>query len=252
MMWGSVPQIAVARTRQSTSYRPGRGCWTSRIAKSFGPETTSARIRPRPRRRAASIARACSSSCARPRPVVIIDNRSARFDLSKMRPDGAARLEHGYPRTTGAHGVTVNRVMLRDQIKDVLLQRILNGGYAPGERIVETRVAEEFGVSQATVREALRELEILRLIVSEPFRGVRVREVRPQEIAEIYPVRAALEEVAARAAAPRLVDRVEPLEKEIAAMRSAAGGDLHRFVRHDVAFHRLFVEASANQTLIEV
>src|SRR5919107_2952392 len=98
----------------------------------------------------------------------------------------------------------VHRTMLRDQIKDVLMQRILDGVYGPGERIVETRVAEEFGVSQAPVREALRELELLRLVVSEPFRGARVRDVTAQELAEIYPVRAALEEVAARGAAAGL------------------------------------------------
>jgi DNA-binding GntR family transcriptional regulator len=143
--------------------------------------------------------------------------------------------------------------MLRDQIKDVLLQRILDGVYASGDRIVEIRVAEEFGVSQAPVREALRELEILRLVVSEPFRGARVKEVRPEEIAEGYPVRAALEEVGARAAAPSLAGNVKPLEAELRGMRAAAADhDLHRFVRHDVGFHRLFVQASGNRTLIEV
>jgi DNA-binding GntR family transcriptional regulator len=147
----------------------------------------------------------------------------------------------------------VSRPTLRDQIKDVLLQRILNGTYAPGERIVEIRVAQEFGVSQAPVREALRELEILRLIESEPFRGARVRGVRPEEIAEIYPVRAALEEVAARAAAPRLSGQVQDLAEELEGMRAAAkAGDLDRFVAHDVGFHRAFVVASGNRTLIEV
>ena len=145
----------------------------------------------------------------------------------------------------------VSRPTLRDQIKDALLQRILSGAYAPGERIVEIRVAQEFGVSQAPVREALRELEILRLIESEPFRGARVREVRPAEIAEIYPVRAALEEVAARAAAPRLAGHVQPLVDELEGMRAAAAdGDLHRFVGHDVGFHRTVVVASENRTLI--
>ncbi len=147
----------------------------------------------------------------------------------------------------------VTRPTLRDQIKDVLLQRILEGTYAPGERIVEIRVAQEFGVSQAPVREALRELEILRLLESEPFRGVRVRGVRPEEIAETYPVRAALEEVAATAAAPRLAGQVQDLAEEIEGMRTAAkAGDLDRFVAHDVGFHRAFVVASGNRTLIEV
>jgi DNA-binding GntR family transcriptional regulator len=147
----------------------------------------------------------------------------------------------------------VSRPTLRDQIKDVLLQRILQGAYAPGERIVEIRVAQEFGVSQAPVREALRELEILRLIESEPFRGARVRGVRPEEIAEIYPVRAALEEVAARAAAPRLAGHVQALAEELGGMRAAAAdADLNRFVTHDVGFHRAFVVASGNRTLIDV
>src|SRR4051794_41844851 len=94
--------------------------------------------------------------------------------------------------------------MLRDQIKDVLLQRILDGEYSPGQRIVEIRVAEEFGVSQAPVREALRELEILRLVVSQPFRGGRVRDGGPDEVAQAYPVRPAVGGLPARfPAAPR-------------------------------------------------
>jgi DNA-binding GntR family transcriptional regulator len=143
--------------------------------------------------------------------------------------------------------------MLRDQIKDVIVERILDGVYGPGERIVEIRVAEEFGVSQAPVREALRELELLRLIVSEPFRGARVRSVTSEELAEIYPVRAALEEVAARAAAPVLAGKVEPLVAEVEAMRVAArAADVHEFTAHDVAFHRVIVEASGNRTLQEL
>ena len=43
---------------------------------------------------------------------------------------------------------SLTRTMYRAQIKEVLLERILNGAYQPGERIVETRVAREFGVSQ--------------------------------------------------------------------------------------------------------
>jgi DNA-binding GntR family transcriptional regulator len=140
--------------------------------------------------------------------------------------------------------------MLRDQVKDALVERILDGVYGPGDRIVEMRVAEEFGVSQAPVREALRELELLRLVVSEPFRGARVREVSAEELREIYPVRAALEEVAARGATPALAADVKPLKAEIKAMRRAAKqGDVHAFIAHDVAFHRVIVEASGNRTL---
>jgi DNA-binding GntR family transcriptional regulator len=62
-----------------------------------------------------------------------------------------------------------------------------------------------------------------------------------------------LEEVAARAAATRLAGNIEALEAELAAMqREAENGDLLEEVRHDVAFHRLIVEASGNKVLQDV
>ena len=149
--------------------------------------------------------------------------------------------------------MAMTRPMLRDRIKDAILARILDGAYAPGERIVEIRVAQEFGVSQAPVREALRELELLRLVASEPFRGARVREITAAELAEIYPVRAALEDVAARGAASGLGGDVRALETELAGMRRAARkADVSAFVVHDVAFHRVIVAASGNGTLEEL
>src|SRR3712207_9391631 len=68
-------------------------------------------------------------------------------------------------------------VLLREEIKERIVERILDGTYGPGERIVESAVAAEFGVSQAPVREALRDLEAMRFIESQPHRGARVREI---------------------------------------------------------------------------
>ncbi len=139
----------------------------------------------------------------------------------------------------------VSRTVLREQVKEVLLQRIVSGELLPGERLVETRIAQELGTSQAPVREALRDLELLRLVESEPFRGARVREFGNDELIEVYPVRAALEEVAARFAAEKLAGDVTVLEAELEAMRDAARrGDLQALVEHDFAFHRLIVESA--------
>src|SRR5574340_918032 len=69
----------------------------------------------------------------------------------------------------------IPRSVLADQVKDRLLQAILEGRYPPGSRIVETRVAREYGVSQAPVREALRGLEAIGVIEINAFRGARVR-----------------------------------------------------------------------------
>jgi len=102
--------------------------------------------------------------------------------------------------------MTITRTVLREQIKEVLVERILNGHYHPGDRLVEMQIAQEFGTSQAPVREALRDLESLRFVGSEAFRGTRVRSISRQELAEIYPVRAALEGLAAPLAVARARD----------------------------------------------
>ncbi len=149
--------------------------------------------------------------------------------------------------------MNVNRTSLRAQVKEILLARIINHEYKPGDRLVELQIAQEFGISQAPVRESLRELEALGFVESEPYRGTRVRAVTKAELTEIYPVRAALEEVAARVAAQRLAGKVEALAAELAAMHQAAEkGDLYEQVQHDVEFHRLIVEASGNRVLQDV
>jgi DNA-binding GntR family transcriptional regulator len=144
----------------------------------------------------------------------------------------------------------ISRTVLREQVKDLLLQRIASGELRPGDRIVETRVAAELGTSQAPVREALRDLELLRLVESEPFKGARVRGFGNAELVEVYPVRAALEELAAKEATRRLAGDVRALEAEVEAMRQAARrGDTNALVRHDIAFHRLVVESAGNPIL---
>ena len=149
--------------------------------------------------------------------------------------------------------MSLNRTILREQVKEILLKRILDSEYKPGDRLVEMQIAQAFGISQAPVREALRELEALGFVESEPYRGTRVRAVTKAELTEIYPVRAALEEVAARAAAERLAGNVEALKAELEAMYAAAEkGDLYEQVQHDVEFHRIIIEASGNRVLQDV
>jgi DNA-binding GntR family transcriptional regulator len=151
---------------------------------------------------------------------------------------------------TAAQPAGVGRIVLRDQVKTILLERILSGDYAPGDRLVETRIAQELGTSQAPVREALRELELLRFLESAPFRGTWVREVSDAELIEVFPIRAALEEVAAREAATRLDGDVVALEAEIDAMAKAE--DVVAQAEHDTRFHELIVEASGNTRLLEM
>ena len=143
------------------------------------------------------------------------------------------------------------RSNLREQIKDVILQRILDGDYEPGARLVETRIAQELGVSQAPVREALRDLEQLGCIVHEPFRGCSVRAFSAQELIEAFPVRAALEALAARLAAERITEsELLQLAELLETMRAAAAhGDAHGQSQANAAFHATIVRAARNATL---
>lgn len=143
------------------------------------------------------------------------------------------------------------RANLREQIKDVILQRIVSGAYPAGARLVETRIAQELGVSQAPVREALRDLEQLGCIVHEPFRGCSVRAFSAAELLEAFPVRAALEALAARLAADRITDaELDRLAELVETMRAAAArGDAHDQSQANASFHATIVHAARNATL---
>jgi len=148
--------------------------------------------------------------------------------------------------------MSIARTVLREQVKEILLERILRGELEPGERLVETRLAKELGTSQAPVREALRDLQLLRLVESEPFRGARVRAVDDSQLLPVFPVRAVLEELAAREAAARVDGDVSPLERELEAMRDAAArGDWRTQISHDIGFHRAVVELTGNEPLLQ-
>src|SRR5919109_3657072 len=104
---------------------------------------------------------------------------------------------------------------LRQRIKEALLRRILGGHYDPGERLVELRIAEEFGTSQGPVREALRELEATGLVTNIPRRGTYVSEVMGEGLREIYTVRGALEEQATRIVTQRGGCDLSLLQREV-------------------------------------
>ena len=141
--------------------------------------------------------------------------------------------------------------MLHSQAKEVLLERILSGEYQPGERLVETQIARELAVSQGSIREALRELESVGLVEYAAFRGSRVVQPSREELLRAFPVRAALEALAASEAAARLsAHELDELEASIRAMEEAAeGGDAQAQSLANARFHAEIVHAAGNPTL---
>jgi DNA-binding GntR family transcriptional regulator len=146
-----------------------------------------------------------------------------------------------------------SRRALRHDVRDGIVRSIMAGELGPGDRLVEMHIAREYGTSQGPVREALRELEMLGFVTSEPHRGTYVRDPWHRGMLELYNVRGALEEAAARSATPRLQDRIAELQAEVDAMTAAADrDDAGGVVEHSERFHRLIVEASENQLLENV
>lgn len=143
------------------------------------------------------------------------------------------------------------RPLYRDEIKSALMDAITSGELKPGDRIVETRWAKELGVSQSPIREAIRELELIGVVESIPYKGCVVRQITKKEIEDTYKVRIALESMA-------IVDAIrindpsvaENMKKNLKGMISSAeSGDFKGFVENDVQFHEAFINISDNEVM---
>lgn len=146
--------------------------------------------------------------------------------------------------------MTTTRRALRHDVRDGVIRAIIEGRIGAGERLIELQIAAEYGTSQAPVREALRELEVLGFVQSQPHRGTYVRDPWQRGMLELFEVRAALEEYATRLATPRLTADTSELRQELEAMAvAAAEGDVAGVVEHSERFHGLIVEASGNALL---
>lgn len=142
---------------------------------------------------------------------------------------------------------------LSEKVRQIIVDRVIEGDYPPGTHLVELQLAQEFGVSQAPVREALRELSSTRLVENRPRRGTFVRKISSEELAEIYMVRVALEGTAAFHAFPTLHQDATPLREALAQMREAvATGSSRELAKYSTEFHRTIIAAAGNRLMLEI
>lgn len=147
--------------------------------------------------------------------------------------------------------LAVARRSLADMASDRLREAILSAELPPGDRLVETDLAEEMGISRGTVRAALSELKRDGLVESQPYSSWAVANLDAQTLWEIYTLRASLESGAARLLASRLTgeDR-KAVEKAAKALRKAEQSGSNR-LEADLAFHDLIVARCRNKMLYE-
>jgi DNA-binding GntR family transcriptional regulator len=139
------------------------------------------------------------------------------------------------------------------RLRDRIEERIATGVYAPGERLEETALADQFGVSRTPVREALQQLSAIGLIELRGRRGAIVSAPDASRLLEMFEVMAELEAMCARLAARRLLPADEALLREtLAACQAAADdGEPDSYYYQNERFHRAIYLASGNRFLAE-
>lgn len=143
---------------------------------------------------------------------------------------------------------------LSSQVAEMLIQAIFEGEIAAGDRLVETELQSVFDISRTPLREAFRELEKMGLVDIVPRKGTFVKKVTKAEIKMQFPVRAALEALAAKLAfinnregtATRLSQALVDMAEAVAAK------DPRQYYHHHIKYHEGFIELSENDLLIEM
>jgi DNA-binding GntR family transcriptional regulator len=141
---------------------------------------------------------------------------------------------------------------LRNVVADRIRTAIFEGQYKPGEWMRQERLAQELGVSQMPVREALKELAAEGLIEHMPYRGVRVVNMSPQDVEDIYALRAFLESRAAGFAAREITaeELVELKQLHAEIEKYSAPEDVLKYRELNRRFHELIFTASRRAYLI--
>jgi GntR family transcriptional regulator, gluconate operon transcriptional repressor len=141
---------------------------------------------------------------------------------------------------------------LWETVADALRDEILDGRLPAGSRLVETELAERFGVSRGPIRDALAELARVGLALDLPRRGTFVSSLSEADLEEVYVIRRALEEAAVALAIARATDDdIAGMRASLAEVEAAyARGDLAAAWEADMAFHRCYCRMSGNGRLL--
>ncbi|MFE4104695.1 GntR family transcriptional regulator [Almyronema epifaneia] len=150
------------------------------------------------------------------------------------------------------------RKSLYEQTYEALRQSILEGMLAPGDRLIETQIAQQLQVSRTPIREALRQLQQEELVTADANGWLRVATVSASEAVHLYNCRMALETLsvseACNQATPTQLEQLAlcVAEAEALAQRSPQSDLGQQLLALDYRFHHLIAESSGNQCLVSL
>jgi DNA-binding GntR family transcriptional regulator len=164
--------------------------------------------------------------------------------------------DNSSPPNTKVTKNSTRRHTLSEQVVEAVVARAARGLILPGDRLVEAVIADELKVSRIPVREALRLLESQGLVVSTPYKGVRLSPMTRTRLDQIAEVRIGLEVIAARRAVTHGKNQkadLKPLERKIEKLEQMAKRrDSYGIASADAAFHRELCRLSKNDLLCSV
>lgn len=145
-----------------------------------------------------------------------------------------------------------SRIRLVDEVAVVLRDRVYDGTYAPGSRLLQEHLAAELGISRTPLREALRMLEQEGLLKVEPNRGVRVISGDVPTLLAAYEVRRVMDGLAARLVAEtaglsdhnRLLAAIDNQERALRPWSARA------YTAGNMEFHRMLMEMTGNEFVV--
>jgi DNA-binding GntR family transcriptional regulator len=142
-------------------------------------------------------------------------------------------------------------VSLKDQAYLAIKRAILSLQLKPGQALVEADLAEQLGISKTPVRTALHELEREGLVNKVLYKGTYVAEITLRDVREIFEIRAVLEGLGARLAAPAFQDADLAQAREILRLMEAAldMGDKDLASQYGQRFHESILQKADNQRL---
>lgn len=145
---------------------------------------------------------------------------------------------------------------LRAQIVDSIKAAIATGRLKPGEKISETKLSLDLGISRTPLREAIQTLEAEGFLRVVPRKGAIVSDFSRKDIEDIYEIKANLEGLAARLAAERLsqskIEKLETLNGQLKKITLKGEGSVNRFFRLHNEFHDIFLKAADNERLYQL
>lgn len=149
----------------------------------------------------------------------------------------------------------IDRDGLVERVANLLSDAIIKGQMKPGDRLSESVIAREMGLSRAPVREAARLLESSGLVAYQPNRGFFVRKISAQQLDDLYDLRIAIEVAAARRVLrygdDALLDGLREQYETLKAV-SNTETDMHVQVEADMEFHRRMILASGNPRFLKI